>query len=143
MLGDEIGDPPVSPTAARDRLLAAVRDVVESAGRERIEAETDVAPETVSAVAAGGDGSIPLAEAAAILAIEAESRSGEAILEAAREELLLSMSTAMLDVDTLAGRLEGDLDPSAIQAKLEGRFPMTVDEYGRLWVAVEDARDRS
>lgn len=143
MLDDVLGDPSASPTEARDRLLTAVREAVESTGRDRIEAETDVGAETISTVADGAVGAVPLAEAAAILAIEDESRSGEAILEAAREELLLSMSTAMLDVDTLAGRLEGDLDASAVQAKLEGRLPMTVDEYVRLRAAVDDARDRS
>jgi hypothetical protein len=42
------------------------------------------------------------------------------------------MSTAVLDVDTVATEIDLDLDPKEVQQKLERRTPMSFEEYVRI-----------
>jgi hypothetical protein len=44
----------------------------------------------------------------------------------------MGMTTAVLDVDTIGAEIDADLDGKQIQQKIEGRAPMTLDEYALL-----------
>jgi len=123
-----------------DELYAAyldrLRAVVESVGTEAAAAETGIASDALDALAAGAepaDDAAPLTveEAGSLLALTGDE-TGEEIVALAREALLLGMSNAVVDVDALAARLEGDLEPREIQSKVEGRFPMTLREFARM-----------
>ena len=65
-------------------------------------------------------------------ALERIEATADTILAEVRNHLLLEMSSAMLDVDAVAGGIDADLDPREVQAKIEGRHPMTLAEYARL-----------
>ena len=132
MLAEPIEDAgETSAEAVLDRYETALAEAVEAAGVEAVVEDSGLARERVEAVAAGDAADLPLADAAAILAVDG-GRSAEAILLECRDQLLLGMSTAMLTVDRIAADVGGDLDPKEVQAKIEGRHPMTVAEYARL-----------
>jgi hypothetical protein len=48
--------------------------------------------------------------------------------------------TAVLDVDAVSSGIEGVLEPKEIQQKVEGRFPMNLDEYALLHSFIEDRK---
>ena len=123
---------------ARKRYAAELQVVVEEVGPEEAAAATNLDPATIDAIASGDVETISrmhTAEVAAILAL-LDGRDADAILTAARDELLLGMSSAVTDVEELAADLDTDLDPKEVQAKIEGRYPMTLGEYTRLRAAL-------
>lgn len=130
-----------------EELLAAyldvLSDVIDEHGTEVVVAETELSRTTVDALAGGtasGDdavaiqraGEITLADAAAVLALSGEFPDADAVAAQARDILLMGMTTAVMDVDAVAARLGGDLGPKTIQQKIEGRHPITLDEYARI-----------
>ena len=132
MLYDEIEDPEsVSPAELRADYLAELAAVIDEVGVEEVAAESGVARETVEAIAAGDEPTVELTDAAAILATDDETPPEDAILLETRDHLLMGMTTAVLDVDTLAADVD-DMDAKQVQQKIEGRAPMTLAEYARL-----------
>lgn len=130
MLYDEIDDPEsVTPVGLRERYEAELVEVVESVGVDRVVAETDLDEDTVTALSQGESPSVDLSEAAAVLALQSDAPSADAILLEARDQLLMGMSMAVLDVDALAADLDGELSAKQLQQKIEGRAPMTLAEY--------------
>ena len=71
-------------------------------------------------------------EAAAILAAAEDRPTADAIAAEARDILLMGMTTAVMDVDSVASELGGDLEPKEIQQKVEGRQPISLREYALL-----------
>ncbi|MEF8775218.1 MAG: DUF5791 family protein [Haloarculaceae archaeon] len=109
--------------------------------RETLEAHADGGPtdldeDAISAVREGEPGIITLTEAASILALAPDRPDAATIATEARELLLMGMTTAVLDVERLAGAVDGELDPKEIQQKIEGRFPMDLEEYALLHHAI-------
>jgi hypothetical protein len=47
------------------------------------------------------------------------------------------MSAAVLDVEAVAAGVGRELEPKEIQQKVEGRHPMTLDEYALLHSYIE------
>lgn len=121
-----------SPEELLDRYEAALADVVASVGAEAAVEATDLDAATVEAVGSGEAADLDLRDAAGLLALREGSPDPSAILAEVRDHLLLSMSTAMLDVDRIAADVEGGMDPKEVQGKVEGRHPMTLAEYARL-----------
>lgn len=106
--------------------------------REDVDAaaeESGVDREAVAALAEGESPELSVPDAAAIQALDEESPDAETIVEMAWEHLLLGMSTAVLDVETLASELDAELSAKEVQQKLERRSPATLDEF----VAIEHA----
>jgi len=127
-----------SPAELLARYEAALAEVVEAVGTDEVVEGTGVDAATVEAVESGDAADLDLRDAAAILALRDGSAHADAILAEVRDHLLLSMSSAMLDVERIAADVEGDLDPKEVQGKVEGRHPMTLAEYARIhhYVAV-------
>lgn len=111
--------------AYAERLEAAVAAV----GMDAVVAETGLDRSTVQRAADGDVRDITLAEAASILAAAPDRREADAIAAEARNILLLGMTTAVLDVESLASELDGAMEPKELQQKVEGRHPMTLAEY--------------
>ena len=128
-----------SPEELLARYEAALAEVVEAVGADEVVDETGVDAATVEAVESGDAADLDLRDAAAILALREGSADANAILAEVRDHLLLSMSSAMLDVERIAADVEGDLDPKEVQGKVEGRHPMTLAEYARIHHYVADA----
>ncbi|WP_232700906.1 DUF5791 family protein [Halobacterium wangiae] len=134
MLTDEIADPDaVTPEELRAEYLSTLRDAVESVGVDAVAEQSDIATERLDALVAGESLTFTLEEAAAILGTSDDWPGAEGILLEVRDHVMLQMSSAVMDVDALAAGLDGDLDPKEIQQKIEGRQPMTLAEYARIY----------
>jgi hypothetical protein len=134
MLADEIADPEdVTPAELRAEYEDALARVVEREGVETAAAESGVETERLDALVAGESPEVTVEEAAALLALSEEWPDAEGIVLEVRDNLMLQMSSAVMDVDSLAAGLDGDLDPKEIQQKIEGRQPMTLAEYARIY----------
>lgn len=123
--------------AAYERL---VRDAAAAAGRDRVASETPVDEGTAAALA-DDDGSadaagLSVTDAAAILALDAD-RDADTILFELRDHLLMGMTTAVLDVDTLAGAIDADLTGQEVQQALEGRTEMTLAQLAEIQAVIE------
>ncbi len=106
-----------------DELRAILKRVEEPPARTGIDADR------IDALLAGDSPDLSLEEAAEIQALDDGSPDAETIAEMACEHLLLGMTTAVLDVDTLASELEIDREGKEIQQKIERRAPMTFEEF--------------
>jgi hypothetical protein len=132
MFHDAVDDP---GSLAHDELYAEyealVRAAVEGADAEAA-AGTEVDPETVEALLAGESPDLTLEEGAALLALDEEAPDADTVVLLARDDLMMGMSNAVLDVEALSAAIDGEMEPREIQAKLEGRFPMTLREFARI-----------
>lgn len=142
MLYEEIDDPgSVTPADLRERYESELAAAVESVGIDEAVAATDLDREVVAAIAAGETPTLDLADAAAVAALDPDTPDGEAILLEVRDNLLMGMSVAVMDVEALAAELDDGLSPKQLQQKIEGREPMTLAEYVTIQHAI--ARGRS
>lgn len=125
-------------------LLAAFETVLSEAvadvGRERVVDGTELDESGVSAVAEGEVADLTVDEAAAVLAVS-RGRDADAIVFELRDHLLMGMTTAVLDVDTIAGAIDADLTGQEIQQAVEGRAAMTLAQLAEV-MAVIEARKR-
>jgi len=128
MLTDPIDADAVTPGELVARYEDGIARVVDSVGADVAADETGIAPGRVDPP----DGEdLTVEEAAALIAL-GDGRDREAVLAEVRDHIMLSMSTAVLDVDAVAVGLEGELSAREIQAKIEGRLPMSVAEYAHV-----------
>lgn len=116
---------------------AALAAVVEDVGREAVADASGLAPERLDELAAGEPAELTLGEAAAVLAASGKYPDADAIVAEARDDLLMGMTTAVLDVDALAANLDADLSPTEVQQRLEGRAEMTLEEFAMLQSFIE------
>ncbi|MFC4988155.1 MULTISPECIES: DUF5791 family protein [Saliphagus] len=125
---------PDTPAALRreydDELRAILERVEEPAARTGIDADR------IDALLAGDSPDLSLEEAAEIQAVDDGSPDAETIVEMACEHLLLGMTTAVLDVDTLASELEIDREGKEVQQKIERRAPMSFEEFVHVQYAI-------
>ena len=129
---------PNSPAALRSAYESELAGVVDAVGRADAVAATGVEAETLESLEGDGETDLTLEEAAEIAALEPGSPDAETITIEACEHLLLGMSTAVLDVETLASHLDIELEPREVQQKIERRAPMTFDEFVNLQYTITD-----
>jgi len=129
-----------SPTALREAYDELLSGTVERVGRETVAERTGIEAEVLSDLAGGKSPELELEDAAAILATDDDRPDVDAITAEARDILLMGMSTAVLDVERLAVGIGDELDPKEVQAKIEGRLPMSLDEYARLHSYIEEQK---
>jgi hypothetical protein len=120
------------PEALLEAYRSALRETVERVGVDRVAETTGLDAATVDSLVEGDVGSMVLSDAAAILGADPDRPDGDTIAAEARDILLLGMTTAVVDVDTLASELDGRLEAKELQQKLEGRHPMTLGEYATI-----------
>lgn len=119
-----------SAAELHEAYLAALREVVDAAGVETVIETSGVDEDRIGALAAGESVALSLEEAAAILAAE-EGAPADALAAEARDHLLMGMTTAVLDVDTVAANVE-DMSATGIQQRIEGRSGMSLEEFATL-----------
>ncbi len=102
--------------------------------------ETGVDSETLTALTDGDSPDLTLEEAAGVLALDEEFPEADAIIAEARDILLMGMSQAVLDVEALASGIDDAMDPKELQQKIEGRHPMTLDEYALVHAYIENRK---
>lgn len=141
MLHDVASDPgELTPTELYDRYLAEVRTVIDDHGTEATAESSGIDRATIEALSGGETPELTLEEAANILAVVEDAPDGETIATIARDELLMGMTTAVLDVEAVESGLDGELEAREIQSKVEGRFPMTLREFATLHQFIDGRR---
>lgn len=141
MLRDEFADAgEQTPAELQGSYEAVLTETVEAVGTDSVVADTGLDQATVTALIEGESPTIELTDAAAMLALGEDRPPADAIAVEARDILLLGMTTAVLDVETLSSGIDGQLEPKEIQQKVEGRFPMTIDEYALLHQYIEQRK---
>jgi len=142
MLYDDIEDPEsTTPAELRAAYLAELAAIIDEVGAAEVAERSGVARETIDAVAAGEEPTVELETVAAVLGVADENPPEDAILLETRDDLLMGMTTAVLDVDTIAAEMDG-MDAKQIQQKIEGRAPMTLAEFARLKQFIASRNDR-
>lgn len=134
MLANQIEDPN-GKTAGEVRAgyEAALVSVVDAAGVDAVSEASDVDVDRLRALADGESPEVTVEEAANVLAVSDDWPDAEGLLLEVRDNIMLQMSSAVMDVDALASGLDSDLDPKEIQQKIEGREEMTLAEYARVY----------
>jgi hypothetical protein len=134
VLADEIQDAEaVTAGDVRAEYEAALARVVEAEGVDAVAAASGVDAEQLAALADGDSVDLTVEEAAGVFAVSDDWPDAEGLLLEVRDNLMLQMSSAVMDVESLASGLDDDFDPKEIQQKIEGRQPMTLDEYARIY----------
>ncbi|MFB6309751.1 MAG: DUF5791 family protein [Salinirussus sp.] len=118
-----------SVDALLETYAQVMQDAIEQIGIDTVIERTGIDRATIRAVRDGDVSSLALSDAAAILGAHPNRPDGETIAAEARDMLLLGMTTAVVDVDTLASNMDGQMEPKEIQQKIEGRHPMALGEY--------------
>jgi hypothetical protein len=137
MFNELVAEPgSLDPAELHARYLAALAEIVEQEGVETAAAETGVEAETLRALVAGDSPELDLKAAAAVLALDHDA-DAETIVEIDRDALLMGMTNAVLDVEALASEIDGTLEGREIQAKVEGRYPMTLREFALLHATIQ------
>jgi hypothetical protein len=143
MLYDAADDP---ETLSTDELLATyaaeLQAVVDDVGADTVVAETDLDRETVEAVAAGDVADLTVEEAATVLAVSSDYPDQRGIVLEVRDHLLMGMTTAVLDVDTIAANIDVDLTGQEVQQAIEGRTPMTLGEFAAIHRLIAERSNR-
>ncbi len=130
----EIVDDPgtYTPEELYDRYISELVGVIEAFSVETVAETTAVDVEKAEKILSGDVEEITLEEAAAILSVADETPDAETIAALGRDELLLGMTNAVLDVEAVESGIKGELEAREIQSKVEGRFPMTLEEFALL-----------
>lgn len=110
--------------------------IVEEVGPDRTAEETGIAGDRVDALLEG-ESDLTLEEAAEILALTPEYDDADTVLRDVRDQLLMRMSSAVVDVDAISTGIDLSLSGQEIQQKIEGRAPMTLEEYARILHYIE------
>ncbi|MFC4436785.1 MULTISPECIES: DUF5791 family protein [Natrialbaceae] len=120
---------PETPADLRAEYESDLASIVGRHGVETAAERTSVDRETLEAVRDEASPALSLEAAAEIQALEEDEPDAETIVTMACEHLLLGMSSAVLDVDSVESYLEIDLDAKEVQQKIERRAPMSLEEY--------------
>lgn len=137
MLAEPIDDPAaIEPADLHRQYRERLAAVIEEAGSAAVAEETGIATDRLESLP-DVDPGLTIADAADILAVDGEAGPSESIRQEARDHLLLGMSSAVVDVDALAGALSGEFGPRDYQQMIEGEMPMPLGEYARIYLYVE------
>ena len=126
--------------AAADLLAAfeaLVSEAAASVGSDRLVTEVGLSEASASAVRDGDVGTLPLADAVAVLAAANPDRDADAMTAEVRDHLLMGMATAVLDVDTIAAKIDADLTGQEVQQALEGRTALTLGQLAEILAVIE------
>jgi hypothetical protein len=139
MLHEAATEAEAESEAILDAYLGLVAEAIETVGDERVAAETSIDGDRLEGTTDEGLAGLSIEETAAILAL-AGDREPETIVYELRDHLLMGMTTAVLDVDTIAGAIDADLSGQEVQQALEGRAPMTLAQLSEIQAVIEDRK---
>ncbi|MGM0604401.1 MAG: DUF5791 family protein [Halobacteriota archaeon] len=133
MLYDAVDDPAsVDPADVRRAYDRELKAVVEAIGVPTVADRVDVDAESLRALLEGEQPPLTVETAADILALGESYPDSDAIVFELRDHLLMGMTTGVLDVDTIAARIDVDRTGQEVQQALEGRTRMTLDELAAI-----------
>ncbi len=116
----------------RRQYEAELAGVLDSVGVESTTEETGIEADRLEALVAGESPELTVEEACEILALDPEEPDAEIVRAEIEDRLLLGMTTAVLDVDTIAANLDSDFSGKEVHQRVEGRAPMTLAEYAEI-----------
>lgn len=141
MLRDAFESPgEYSPDDLRVAYDDKLTETIEQVGTETVTHETDIDAETLKAIVDGESPELLLTDAASILATDENLPDADTLAAEARDILLMGMSIAVLDVEALAAGIDDVMEPKEIQQKIEGRYPLSLDEYALLHQYIESQK---
>lgn len=111
--------------------------IVESRGIEAVAEASGIDEATLQEIVDQEASDLTLEEAASVLAVREDTPDDGTIATTARDELLMGMTTAVLDVEAVESGIGGELEAREIQSKIEGRFPITLREFALLYQYIE------
>ena len=132
---DGLSDP--TPSALRTAYAEMIHSTIETVGVETVDDETGLEADRVDAVLAGETADLTVEEAAAILAVDPDEPDADAIVFELRDHLLMGMTTAVLDVDTIAANIDVDLTAQEVQQAIEGRIEMTLPQLAAIQSVID------
>jgi len=135
----EAGTEP-TPGALRSAYFEELAAVVTELGVDTVVDGTGLDRATVAAIDAGEMPELTVEEAAEVLALDDGAPDADAIAWEARDHVLMGMTTAVVDVDTIAREIEIDLDGKEIQQAVEGRLPTTLEQFATVQAYVDARR---
>ncbi len=133
---EELSEP--SPATLQTGYFDQLRSVIESVGVEQVVSESGLEADRIDALAAGDEPPVTVEEAAAVLATGEGNPDAEAIVFEVRDHLLLGMTTAVLDVDTIAANIDVDLTGQEVQQAIEGRIEMSLTQLAAIQAVIEE-----
>jgi hypothetical protein len=141
MLYDAAENPgELSPAALRAAYFEELGVVITDLGIDTVVGGTGLDRATVAAIADGETPALTVEEAAEILALGEGMPSPEDIAWEARDHLLIGMTSAVLDVDTVARESDIELDAKEIQQAIEGRLPTTLAQFAEIQSFIDGRR---
>jgi hypothetical protein len=138
-----------SPAELRDAYAAELAAVLADHDLETVAETTGVSLELLSSFEDGDTDDGTLSDAATVLALDsidadavaaeadALTRDADALAAEVRDHLLMEMSTAILDVDTIAVEIDTNLTAKEVQQALEGRIRLTLAELAEIHSLIE------
>lgn len=130
----------LTPAALRAAYFESLSAVVSEFGIDTVVGGTGLDRATVAAIEAGEKPEITLEEAAELLALRDGAPGVEDIAWEARDHLLMGMTSAVVDVDTIARETDTELDGKEIQQAIEGRLPTTLHEFALIQAFIDARR---
>ncbi len=126
-----------SPSALETAYTRQLQSTISAVGVDTVVSKTGLDADVVADVADGNSATLSVTEAASILAVSEETPDADAIVFELRDHLLLGMTTAVLDVDTIAANVDLDLTGQEIQQAIEGRTEMTLAQLAAIQALIE------
>ena len=127
------------PAAAE--LLAAFETLVSEPAAEvdldRLVGEIGLSEADASDLRDGDVAALSLSDGAAVLAAANPDRDAVAMVAEVRDHLLMGMATAVLDVDSIAAKIDADLTGQEVQQALEGRTTLTLGQLAEILAVIE------
>lgn len=128
------------PDAFLDAYLEGLQEVLELAGRDRA-VEAGVDEQIIEALIGGHEDDLTVSDASKLLALDESFPDAETIRSEALDHLLLGMTTAVLDVETVAANLAIDVSPTGVQQRIEGRAEMSLAEYAHVHALLVERKE--
>ena len=126
-----------SPSTPLDAYFEQLVSVIKTASPKQLADKAGLTVDKIDALGAGEQPTLTVEQAAAILAVDDASPDAEAIVFELRDHLLMGMTTAVLDVDTIAATADTDLTGQEVQQAIEGRAEMTLSQLAAIQSVID------
>ncbi|WP_053947539.1 DUF5791 family protein [Halolamina sediminis] len=141
MLYDAVeADGEASPAAFHAAYFEELATAVAELGVDTVVGGTGLDRATVEAIGEGEQPELTVEEAAEVLALTEGAPDAEDIAWEARDHVLMGMTTAVVDVDTVARETDIELDGKEIQQAIEGRLPTTLEQFAAIQAYIDGRR---
>ena len=141
MLYDAVADDETTSEAVLAAYAAELGAIVDSRGVDAVIDETGLDRATVERIADGDVADLRLAEASEVVAL-GEGIPADDVAVEVRDHLMMGMTTAILDVDTMAAEIDADLTGQEVQQAIEGRTRLTLGELAQIQALIDERSGR-